>query len=148
MRVVRPASEADLPSLLTLYRQLNHEGPHITPDDAAGVWRRMQASPGLTIFVAESDGIVVATCVLAITPNLTRGGASFALIENVVTHDAHRRQGHGRAVLDAAVAAAWAAGCYKVMLTTGSPNPATLRFYEQAGFSRGRVAFQKRRAIP
>jgi ribosomal protein S18 acetylase RimI-like enzyme len=54
-----------------------------------------------------------------------------------VTHAAHRCQGHGRAVLDAALAAAWAAGCYKAMLLTGSQQDAIFRFYEAAGFRRG-----------
>jgi hypothetical protein len=40
-------------------------------------------------------------------------------------------------VLKFALAEAWAAGCYKVMLATGSREEATLRFYEKAGFLRG-----------
>lgn len=80
---------------------------------------------------------------LVIVPNLTRDTGPFALIENVVTHADYRRHGHGGAVLDAALAAAWEAGCYKVMLMTGPRRESTLRFYERAGLERdSKTAFQ------
>lgn len=94
---------------------------------------------------AVPSGELVASCTLVVIPNLTRSGSPYALIENVVTHAGHRRRGHGRALLDAAVAAAWAAGCYKAMLMTGSKRPETLRFYADAGFEQSKTGFQIRR---
>jgi hypothetical protein len=35
--------------------------------------------------------------------------------------------------------------CYKVMLLTGSNDPATPRFYEDAGFEQSKTGFQARR---
>lgn len=78
-------------------------------------------------------------------PNFTRGGASYALIENVVTHADFRGSGFGKSVLLAAVDAAWSLGCYKVMLLTGSKDPATLGFYENAGFARTKTGFEMRK---
>ena len=78
-------------------------------------------------------------------PNLTRSGSPYALIENVVTHMGHRTQGHGRHILHDATTAAWTAGCYKVMLMTGSTNPATHAFYRAAGFETTKTAYQIRR---
>lgn len=40
------------------------------------------------------------------------------------------------AVLHYALAIAWDANCYKVMLLTSSRDPAVHGFYEQAGFRR------------
>jgi GNAT superfamily N-acetyltransferase len=80
---------------------------------------------------------LVSSCALVIVPNLTRGVRPYGLIENVVTHVDHRRAGLGRAVLAAAVEAAWVADCYKIMLATGSRREETLRFYGGAGFARG-----------
>jgi predicted GNAT family acetyltransferase len=82
---------------------------------------------------------------LIVTPNLTRNGASYALIENVVTHADHRKKGYGAALLAHTAERAWEAGCYKVMLLTGSKNPATLRFYENCGFVQDKTGFQIRR---
>ena len=88
---------------------------------------------------------IVASCTLIVIPNLTRGGQSYGLIENVVTHAAHRGRGFGKQLLEAAVAAAWQAKCYKVMLMTGSKKPSTLAFYTAAGFEQNKTGFQVRR---
>jgi GNAT superfamily N-acetyltransferase len=59
------------------------------------------------------------------------------LIENVVTHPDHRRQGFGGQVLQYALQIAWDQNCYKVMLLTGRKEESTMVFYEKAGFVRG-----------
>ena len=85
---------------------------------------------------------MVASCTLTVIPNLTRACRPYGVIENVVTHAAHRNQGWGRALLQHALAHAWRERCYKVMLMTGRKDENTLRFYEQAGFDRhGKQAF-------
>lgn len=132
---VRPARQSDLDGVRVLYRQLNPDDPELPPDRARATWHAMLAQPGLTVFVVEQAGQVLAASTLIITPNLTRGGRPFAMIENVVTHSAARRRGLGHAVLNAAITAAWGADCYRVMLTTGSKREGTLRFYETAGFA-------------
>ena len=142
--MVRTATKHDLPALLGLYRQLNPDDPILSPNAATAAWDRMAAS-GMTVLVAEAGDTVAATCTLAVIANLTRGGRPYALVENVVTDTAHRRHGLARAVLHAAFDHAWAAGCYKVMLLTGSKRPETLRFYEGVGLSQNKTGFQIRR---
>lgn len=141
----RAAALGDLPALLALYRQLNPEDP--VPEDARSkaTFEAMLRHPGLTVFIVESDGVVVATCTLSVILNLSRGTQSYGLIENVVTDAAHRGRGFGRAVLNAAVASAWRQDCYKVMLMTGSRKESTLRFYDNSGFTRDKTAFTIRR---
>ena len=80
-----------------------------------------------------------------IVPNLTRGGKPYALIENVVTHANWRKRGFGSAILAEAANRAWRHDCYKIMLMTGSNDPATLAFYEEAGFEQSKTGFQMRR---
>ncbi|WP_117193674.1 GNAT family N-acetyltransferase [Rhizobium terrae] len=143
--LIRPAVDGDLPALLELYQHLNHDEPSPEPAIAAEQFDAILARPGMTVFIGFADGRAAATVTLIIVPNLTRLGASYALIENVVTHADHRKRGYAGALIRAAIDAAWAAGCYKVMLLTGSKNPATLRFYESCGFDRSRTGFQIRR---
>lgn len=81
-------------------------------------------------------GALICSCILAIIPNLTRGCQSYGVIENVVTHRQHRRQGFGKAIMRRALDEAWSAGCYKVMLLTERKDEATFRFYESVGFNR------------
>ena len=96
--------------------------------------------------VAQAAQQLVSSCTLAIVPNLSRGGRSYGVIENVVTHADYRRLGLGRRVLADALDLGWQADCYKVLLATGSNRETTLRFYEGAGFERGgKTYFEVRR---
>jgi len=142
---IRPAGPADLAALLDLYEHLNGTDRVLSAETSGRVWSEVLGHPGLTVLVGTvPSGELAASCTLVVVPNLTRAGRSYALIENVVTHATHRRRGHGRAVLDAAVAAAWEAGCYKVMLLTGSTDPGTHRFYAEAGFQQSKTGYQIR----
>ena len=142
---IREAVPGDLPVLLDLYR-------HLQPDDLAmgdGLaeqrFGEILAQPGMSVMLSLSEGVAVATITLIIIPNLTRGGAPYGLIENVVTHAAHRQQGHAGALIRNGFSRAWDLGCYKVMLLSGSKNPATLDFYRHCGFVQDKTGFQIRR---
>lgn len=145
---IRPAVAADLPAMAALYRHLNPDDPVPPPGEAEAAWERLLRHPGLTVLVgAIPSGELVASCTLVVIPNLTRAAMPYALIENVVTHAGHRKKGFGTAVLHAAIDAAWAAGCYKAMLMTGSKSPATHRFYSGAGFAQSKTGYQIRRPV-
>ena len=147
--LVQGAVRDDLPQLLALYRHLN-PADELPSLDAAG--QRLEALsryPGSAILVGRLGNEIVSSCTLVVVPNLTRAGKPYALIENVVTHSEHRGRGHGKAILEVAVSAAWNADCYKVMLMTGSTAPSTLAFYVAAGFEQSKTGFQiRRRALP
>ena len=130
---------------MDLYREMHPLDPAPSQADSEAILARIALYPGSAVFVGLIGDALVSTCTLVVAPNLTRAGAPFALIENVVTALSFRRQGHGQAVLEAAINASWRAGCYKVMLMTGSQNPATLRFYQQVGFEQSKIGFQVRR---
>lgn len=100
----------------------------------------------MTVIVAQAAEMLVSSCTLAIVHNLSRGGRSFGVIENVVTHADYRRLGLGGRVLAHALDVAWQADRYKVLLATGSKRETTLRFYEGAGFLSlsGRMEFDWR----
>ena len=134
---VRRAVLGDLSGLVALYAHLHPAEPALPVDRARRVWAEILGSSANNVFVIEApDGTLLSSCTLALVPNLTRGARPFGVIENVVSHAAHRRRGHGTRVLRAAVEAAQEAGCYKVCLATGSKRDETLRFYEGVGFKR------------
>jgi GNAT superfamily N-acetyltransferase len=138
---IRAAARGDLAAILALYRHLHPDDPAVETATAERVWETLTGSAFMTVVVAELERQVVASCTLAVVPNLTRGGRPYGVIENVVTHSEHRQLGLGRQVLTYALDAARKAGCYKVCLATGSQRETTLRFYEGAGFARGRKTY-------
>lgn len=143
--VLRPVATGDLPTLLALYQHLNAEDPMLDLPLAENRFAEILAHPGMTILAAFAGDRAVSSVTLIIIPNLTRGGASYAVIENVVTHSDYRKRGLAATVIQKAVATAWTKNCYKVMLLTGSKNPATLRFYANCGFAQDKTGFQIRR---
>jgi GNAT superfamily N-acetyltransferase len=142
---IRTATRDDLAALLDLYRHLIPDQYDLDIEQAAPIWERFSRYDGSAIYIGVLDGAPVSTCTLIVVPNLTRGGVPYALIENVVTHVEHRGRGYGKAVLEAAIDKAWELDCYKVMLLTGSKNPATLGFYQSVGFENTKTGFETRR---
>ncbi len=142
---IRTADQDDLPALIALYSQLHPNDEPLPPAVGARLLDQLSLYPGSSILLGVCDHSVVATCTLIVIPNLTRAGAPYALIENVVTNARHRKRGYGKLMLEAAIAAAWRHDCYKVMLLTGSRDPDTLRFYQEAGFEQSKTGFQARR---
>jgi len=134
MATARLAREDELDELLELYRMLNPDDPPLGPDDVADLWAEIVADDSLDIVVVAHDGRPVATCVLSVTKNLTRGARPWAVVENVVTHEDYRGQGFGRQCVEYAVERARERDCYKVMLLTGSDQQWKHDFYESAGF--------------
>jgi GNAT superfamily N-acetyltransferase len=143
---IRPVGPYDLDALLKLYVHLNPADTHLPEVLAKARFREMLEHPGLTVFGVFADDRLVASCVLHVLPNLTRGGASYALIENVVADASERRQGHAGRVVRAATDAAFAAGCYKIMLLTGRTDSGVHRFYESCGFKQSKTGFEMRMA--
>lgn len=134
---IRALTASELDDLLELYRHL-HTSDTLLPEreQVEACWREILANPRLRYFGIFKDHRLVASCTLAIIPNLTRGCRPYGLIENVVTHTEFRRKGYGKAILHHALDYAWQQNCYKVMLLTGRKTEATYAFYEAAGFDR------------
>jgi GNAT superfamily N-acetyltransferase len=142
---IRAALPSDLEGLAALYPHLNPFDEPISRDLATARLDAINQIPDSTVLLGLLHDELVASCTLIVIPNLTRGGKPYALIENVVTHAGYRGRGYGTSILHAAAKAAWDAGCYKVMLMTGSKQPSTLKFYENAGFEQTKTGFQMRR---
>jgi len=130
---VRKATKADIPQLLELYRELQPDDSPIGSAEATVVWEKA-TNNGVAYFIAENRGNIVASCYIAIIPNLTRQCSPIGFIENVVTAAEYRRLGIGRKLLKKAIEYAKAEGCYKVTLQSGIKRSEAHKFYESVGF--------------
>lgn len=136
---IRKRSGSDLSALMDLYAHLHASDlPRAAPQLLASVWDSIQQNDAIRYFGVFDDTSLIGSCNITIIPNLTRGCAPYGLVENVVTHKAHRGRGHGKAMLRAALDFAWSRRCYKVMLMTGRLDEGIYGFYEKAGFKRHR----------
>ncbi len=142
---IRNATAQDVPALQALYT-------HLIPEEAPAPvaigqdrLAALSAYPHSAILVAERAGTLVATVTLIVVPNMTRQGAPYAFIENVVTHAEHRDQGLAKVLLAEAEARAWSAGCYRIMIVSGNHNKTAHATYAAAGYAASKTGFQKRR---
>lgn len=133
--MLREAASDDLNALLELYLHLHEDAVPAIDEHLKSTWDQIIGDPNHHIIVNEIDGKIVSSCVCVIIPNLTRGIRPYAFVENVVTSADYRCHGYARECLDYAKSIAVKENCYKMMLLTGSKNPATLRFYENAGYN-------------
>lgn len=141
-RTVREVRFEELEELLDLYTHLHERGAPPESPARDALWKRLLSDANYHILAAEQDGRLCASCTLVVVPNLTRDLRPYGLIENVVTRREYRRRGLASACLNRAQELAQAAGCYKLMLLTGSKDADTLRFYRSAGYnSEDKTAF-------
>ena len=139
---IREITDEDFDGLMRLYMEL-HNNPFPERDEyVMSVWKRIIDDKDHHIIVAEVGGVIAASCVCVIIPNLTRGQRPYAFIENVVTSEPYRRRGLASACLNYARELAGKENCYKMMLLTGSKEKSVLDFYENAGYnSKDKTAF-------
>ena len=131
---IRLVKRNEYDQLLGLMRQLNPLDQEAS-EIQFHAFNEIINSKYLDLIVAEDGGILLGSCYLNVIPNITRGGRSYALIENVVTDSAHRNRGIGKSLLDHAVELAWSQNCYKVMLMSGRAETAVHAFYKKCGFN-------------
>mgnify|MGYP006276138977 FL=1 len=142
---IEAAQSADIHQLLKLYKTLHPKENELTHEEAIKILERFKLYPGSVVLVARLGTNLVSTASMVIIPNLTRNGAPYALIENVVTDAEYRGRGIAGALLKHAIALAWEHDCYKVMLMTGTKRASILRFYSNLGFEQSKTGYQIRR---
>ena len=133
--MIREIREADFDGLMRLYAQLHHDPIPERNETVNQLWSKILGDSDHHIIVAEEGGKILSSCVCVIVPNLTHGQRPYALIENVITDEAHRGKGLATQCLHYAREIAVRENCYKLMLLTGSKKESTLNFYRKTGYN-------------
>ena len=135
--LIRQAEEKDVMDIKDLYFNFLTKYPPKEEQDIEA-WKQLineiNKSERLFLLVVEEDNRVVSTVQLGIIPSLTHNKRSFAVVENVVTHENYRKKGFASMLLQEAIKIAQDKNCYKIFLETGSNRESTLNFYKENGF--------------
>ena len=134
--IVRKAKKDDLTEILELYHYLFKEEDYSNINLYKNKWKENLRHDGLSYFVLSENKKILSSCNVSISPNLSRGQRSYALIENVITHPDYRRKGYGKAVIEEVIKFAKAENCYKIMLLSTVSNERNIahKFYNDMGF--------------
>ena len=142
---VRMARVDDLDGLRELLTYMHGEPPwpDAATDQARATLEHIVSQPLRGLMVAERDGVLVGTIDVIISSNLTRDVAPHALIENIVVRPELRRQGIGRALVEAAFRFAEQHRCYKVQLVSANQRDAAHHLYRTMGFDADVSGFRR-----
>jgi predicted N-acetyltransferase YhbS len=148
MAIIRAATEEDIPRILELYEELVITSSEVEQErnlslkEYIKVYEQIKAMPGHELLVAEDEGEVVGSVVLITVPNLSHNASPWAIIENVIVTQKHRRQGVGKQLMEYAIAHAQEAGCYVIELSSNKTRHEAHRFYESLGFEASAHGFR------
>ncbi len=136
---IRAATEADLPSILALYVEVEDHGRVLSIEQARSIYARMMSYPDYKVYVAILGGSIVGTFALLIMDNLM--GAPSGVVEDVVVQGDWRGKGVGKQMMRFAMDRCRERGCYKLALSSNLKREAAHRFYDGLGFRRHGYSF-------
>ena len=93
---IRAATDADLPSILALYVQVEDDGRILPIEEARSIFARIHRYPDYEVYVATLGGSIVGTFALLIMDDLAHMGAPSGVVEDVVVQRDWQRKGVGR----------------------------------------------------
>ena len=138
---IRAATEADLPSILALYVEVEDDGRVLSIEQARSIYARMRSYPDYKVYVAILGGSIVGTFALLIMDNLAHMGAPSGVVEDVVVQGDWRGKGVGKQMMRFAMDRCRERGCYKLALSSNLKREAAHRFYDSLGFRRHGYSF-------
>jgi GNAT superfamily N-acetyltransferase len=140
--MIREALPEDLPSILSLYSEIDLSGEEPLPTEKAqDRFSRIQSYPDYHIYVAVHEGHIIGTFALLIMDNLAHHGAPSGVVEGVVVRKDWQRKGIGKQLMNHAMRKCIEAKCYKVMLSSNAVREGAHKFYESLGFRRHGYSF-------
>lgn len=102
--------------------------------------RQEQPARGIRFSISGDHGEVARAYLYVMTNDLH--DAPFGLMEDVYVTDSERGTGLGTALVKEVIAAARAAGCYKLIATSRTSRPKVHDLYEHLGFENHGVEFR------
>ena len=139
--LIRKARASDLDTVLDLIEAAGLDAPGSNDRAASPALFDQMLRCGGSVLLAERAGVPAGTLTWFVLPLLAHSGRPAALIEDVAVAPAWQGSGVGRALVQAAMQRARAAGCYKLALSSNARRAGAHAFYERLGFARHGVSF-------
>lgn len=133
---IEPATIEDLPQMVELLMALFKEEADFAPDrkkQEQGLRLILEQPSRGRIFVLRTDHMIIGMINLLFTISTAEGGL-VVLLEDLIVHPQHRRQGYGGLLLDKAVAYARKKDFKRITLLTDKISAESQAFFQEHGF--------------
>jgi GNAT superfamily N-acetyltransferase len=145
--IVRRATEADLPAIISLLaddmlgssREMTDPESHTRYVNA---FRVIDADVNQVLLVVADRSVIVGTLQLTFIPGLARGGVKRGQIEAVRVAGDRRGEKIGEAMFAWALDKCRSEGCGIVQLTTDKARTEAHRFYDRLGFEPSHIGYK------
>ena len=134
--VIREARSSDEAAVLALLSLISANAD-MSPTDLQAAAQRFRESLTMDVLVAEVEQRVVGFLALSFVPTLS---GLRTLVADLAVDLAHRRQGIGASLLEAAIQRADRRGATHLLVDTSQGDPETRQFYQACGFEAGGMA--------
>jgi N-acetylglutamate synthase-like GNAT family acetyltransferase len=134
---IEPATIEDLPQMVELLVALFSEEEDFAPDrhkQEQGLRMILEQPSRGRIFVLRTDHMIIGMINLLFTISTAEGGLVI-LLEDLIIHPQHRRQGYGGRLLEHAIAYAKKKDFKRLTLLTDKISAESQEFFHQHGFS-------------
>jgi ribosomal protein S18 acetylase RimI-like enzyme len=138
---VLPATPRDAAEVAALVRELARSTNETSPVDERSV-RTFLRRPGCGALLARRSGATLGMVSYTVRPNLYHA-ADCCLIEELIVSGNARRQGVGRALLEAVTRMARERRCAEISVSTGTDNREALAIYRSAGYTDEAVLLER-----
>ena len=138
--VIRDAEPGDVPAMTAIYNALIETTTiewtdDIHTDDERLAWQQRQQAAGLPVLVAIDDGVVAGWASYGpFRDNERWPGYRFTAEQSIHVDEAWWGRGVGRALIEALLARAAAAGIHVMVAGIDGDNTDSIRFHERLGF--------------
>jgi L-amino acid N-acyltransferase len=134
---IRDASAADMPGVLAIFNQILVQttaiyDQHPSTLEERLAWLESRRAGGFPVLVAELDGEVIGFA--SYGDWRARWGYRYTVEHSVHVDAAHRGRGVGRALVEALLARARAAGVHVMIGGIDAENLGSIRFHRRLGF--------------
>jgi GNAT superfamily N-acetyltransferase len=102
--------------------------------------RKSRPAQGIRFSIDDGGGEVARAYLYVLNNDLH--DAPFGLLEDVFVDESKRGSGLGTSLVNEVIAAAKAAGCYKLIATSRASRPKVHELYERLGFEKYGVEFR------
>lgn len=136
---IRNANETDASSIAALISELGYP---TSESDMRGRLAAIEADANYRTFVAQVGAAVVGVAGVGLAPYYERNG-TYGRIAVLAIGGAHRRNGLGRALVDASEAWAAGRGATAMVVNTGHHRENAHEFYERIGYASTGLRFVK-----